>query len=139
MLLTLALLVLFCAIVVFFSNEFANFFKKLFAIRGMKLLLPLILATTLIVLYEHWVSWGVLYARWLLHVAVTTMANRFPFPGSLLITKILILMVLAVLPVVVIDFLEKRRRFEPFRYSFITSMIIWLVVAMLLTASYGYL
>ncbi|KTC77035.1 hypothetical protein [Legionella brunensis] len=138
MLLTVALVVVCCAIVVMFSQEFANFFKRIFAIRGMKLLLPLILASTLVVYYDPWVSWGLLQTKRILHTAAATIANWLSFKEALIVANIIILMGLAVLPVAIANFWIKHKSFEPFRFAFITSMVIWLIVAILLTVNYSY-
>ncbi|WED42339.1 hypothetical protein [Legionella cardiaca] len=138
MLLTVALVVVGCAIVVLFSREFGNFFKKMFAIRGMKLFLPLILVSTLVVYYEYWISVGLLNIKWVLHRVASMIADWLPFTGALLVANILVLMLVSVLPVAFANFLNKRRHYEPLRYAFVISMVLWLLTAILLTVSYSY-
>ncbi|CEK09791.1 hypothetical protein [Legionella hackeliae] len=138
MLLTVALVVFCCAIMVFFSQEWSNFLKKIFAIRGMKLLLPLFVVSFLLVYYEAWVSWGLLTTKWCLHQAADWIASQLPFDFALPVANIILMMGLAVFPVVLANFWIKRKSFEPFQYAFVTSMNIWLLVAILLTVSYSY-
>lgn len=139
MLLTLALVVLFCSIAVMFSQEIGNFFKKIFAIPGMKLLLPLIVVSLLVVYYEPWVFWGLLHIKTILHTMAATLANWLPFEAAaLFLANVIILMGLSILPVLAINIWIKRKSFESFRYSFLTTTIIWIVVAVLLTVSYSY-
>nr|HAT8712897.1 hypothetical protein [Legionella jordanis] len=138
MLLTIALVVLGCAIVVMFSAEFARGFKKLFNISGMKLLLPLIFASALVVYYEYWISWGLLITKWLLHQAAAYLSKLFPFMQGIGVAEVLLLWMLSTVPVLALDFWMKKQTFEPFRYPFITSLIIWLLAAILLTVSYNY-
>ncbi|ASQ46823.1 hypothetical protein [Legionella clemsonensis] len=138
MLLTIALVVFSCAILVFFSQEWSNFLKKMFAIRGMKLLLPLFVVSLLVAYYEVWVSWGLLRIKWGLHYAAAILENWLPATFAPLIANLILLMGLAVLPVALANFWIKHKRFEPFQYAFVTSMGIWLLVAILLTVSYSY-
>lgn len=133
----LSLVVVGCAIVVFFSQEFGNAFKKLFAIRGMKLLLPLILATGLIVDYEHWVLWGLLHLQAILQGFVTLFAGWLPFQkGADSIAKILILFVSSILPVFAINVWLKKKTYHSFKHAYVISALIWLLVAILLIVSY---
>jgi hypothetical protein len=138
MLLTIALVVVGCAIMVLFSTEFANLFKKLFAIPAVKLCVPLILISSLVVSYEYWVTWGLWIAKWFLHNLAARLASLFPFTGNLGIANIIILMFFSVLPVWALNFWIERKTFESFQYRFITSLIIWLLIAILLTVSYSY-
>ncbi|OCH96975.1 hypothetical protein A8135_04910 [Legionella jamestowniensis] len=138
MLLTIALVVFSCAILVFFSQEWANFLKKMFAIRGMKLLLPLFIVSLLVVYYEIWVSWGLLRIKWGLHYLAAIIESWLPITFALFIANLILLMGLAVLPVALANIWIKHKSFESFKYAFVTSMIIWLLVAILLTVSYSY-
>jgi len=61
MLFTLAAVVFFAAIVTFFSQEFIGIFKKIFAIKGAKLILPLLLASWCIINVNYLVLWVVYY------------------------------------------------------------------------------
>ena len=61
MLFTLAAVVFFAAIVTFFSQEFIGIFKKIFAIKGAKLILPLLLASWCIINFNYLVLWVVYY------------------------------------------------------------------------------
>lgn len=79
MLLTLALLVLLSSILVFFSEEFGKAIKKLFAIKGAKLIIPLFAASWLIYSYNFWVLWGIFYLREILHNVLNFLVQILPF------------------------------------------------------------
>lgn len=133
----LSLIVVGCSIVVFFSQEFGNAFKKLFAIRGMKLLLPLILTTALIVYYEHWVLWGLLHFQTILQGCVTLFAGWLPFQtGASSVAKVLILFVSSILPVFALHVWLKKKTYQSFKHAYVTSTMIWLLVGILLIVSY---
>lgn len=137
--LVLSLVVLGCSIVVFFSQEFGNFFKKIFAVPGMKLLLPLILASAVVVDYNNWILWGLLLFKAFLHRFSTMLASWMPFhTGADIVANVLILAGFSILPVLAINFWVKKKTYRSFQYAYLTSTIIWLLVALLLTVSYNY-
>ncbi|ARG96728.1 hypothetical protein [Legionella micdadei] len=138
--LTVALVVLISSIVVFFSKEFGDLFKKLFAIPGMKLFLPLIFATGLVAYYESWVYLGLTKFQDVLLGLVEKLASWMPFrKGASDAVKILALMVFSFLPVMAIDFwIKKKKSYDSFRYAGLTITIVWLFLAVLLTINYRY-
>jgi len=68
MFLTLALVVLFSTILVFFSQEFAGLYRKFIAIPGIKLLLPLTIASCLVEYYEPYALWLLLQFKSGFHI-----------------------------------------------------------------------
>lgn len=138
MLLTVALVVVCCAIIVFFSEEWTNVFKKIFAIRGMKLLLPLFLVSMLVVYYDPWITWALLETKRFLHHIAEIITNKLNHRYALWVANVAILMGISVLPVFIANFWIKHKSFEAFRHAFFTSMMLWLLVAILLTVSYSY-
>jgi hypothetical protein len=135
----LSLIVVSCAIVVFFSQEFGKFFKKLFAIRGMKLFLPLVLASAIVVDYSNWVLWGLLRFKAFLHSMVATLASWLFFhAGATFVANVLVLAGFSILPVLAINSWVKKKTYHSFHYAYLTSTIIWLLIAVLLTVSYNY-
>ncbi|WP_028388279.1 hypothetical protein [Legionella fairfieldensis] len=131
--LTVALVVLTCSIIVFFSQEFVNFFKKLFAIPGMTLFLPLLLITALLVYYEPWFSWILSIIQTIFDKLVVAIANVLSFHrGVKYVASVLVLWSLSVLPVWIIDVWYKRKTYHAFSYSYLISTVIWLVAAAVL-------
>lgn len=135
MYLTLALVVLFASIAVFFSQEFISVFKKLFAIKGVPLFLPLLVASWLIIAFNYWSLWIVYYYNEMLQIILTFMMHVIPFEkGAGSVALVILLTVISVLPVYLIDLLVRRQTYKPYKYLNITSAIIWLVSAILLLA-----
>ena len=139
--LTIALVVLICSIVVMFSAEFGDFFKKIFSIPGMKLFLPLIFVTILVGYYEPWLLIGLIEVQRILVEVSEKLASWLPFQtGAVSTARVLLLMLLSLLPVFVLNLWLKRRTFHGFQYSYLTTTLIWLLVSVLLSThipSYG--
>lgn len=135
MLYSLSLLILCCAIIVMFSQEIIDLIKKIIALHGMKILLPLFLISFVSINYESWVIWILLWIRWGLAIAIYYIASILNFFSGLLFAKLLILVTLTITPVVIINFWTQRKSFSPFYHAFFTSMIIWLFLVCLIITS----
>ncbi len=137
MLFTLAVTVFFGAILVFFSQEFVRLFKKIFSIPGVKLLLPLALASWLIEAYEDWGRWLLLRFQAASHQALHQLATLVPFEaGVISFMRIVYLFLLAGLPLWIYR-LRAKQKGQP-RSQFITdrlSLALWIVAAILLTVA----
>ncbi|KTD61507.1 hypothetical protein [Legionella spiritensis] len=134
MLLTITLVLLGTSILVFFSQEFGKAAKKLFSYPGVTWCLPVFLASFLVVSYEHWVLWGLLKIKALLHLFVEWIVDILPFTtGEFLVAKLLVLMVLTILPVWALNIRSIRKTFKPYKHPYLLSALIWITVAMLLS------
>lgn len=134
MLPTLALLVLFSAIIVFFSREFGALFKKLFAITGVPLCLPLVMASFLVVLYEPWIFIVLVAIKQWLHGLIWQVSSMLSYSYAANVTlTVMVLVSLTVLPVLALDAWSIRKTWQSFPYSRITSLVIWLFLAILLS------
>ncbi|KTD41984.1 hypothetical protein [Legionella parisiensis] len=128
MLLTLALVVLLSAILVFFSEEFIKAFKKLFAIKGAKLFIPIFAASWLIYTFTFWCLWAIFYMREILQVIEDFLVRIMPFQNiAVPVVLIFMLTFLSVVPVLILDILSRRKKFKGYKYPYITSGIIWLL------------
>lgn len=133
MLITLALVVLFAAIMVFFSQEFIRTFKKIFAIKGAKLVLPLAAASWLVYNFDYWCLWVLYYIREVLNYLISLLSHIMPFHQyARSLSMIVLLTILSVVPVLVIDVIHRRRTYKPFAYPYLTSTLIWIVSTLLL-------
>lgn len=131
--LTIALVVLICSIVVMFSSEFGDFFKKIFALPGMKLFLPLIFVTILVVYYESWFWIALTGVQRILVEVSEKLASWLPFQrGAVSTSRVLLLMILSLTPALVLDLWLKKRTFHGFQYSYLTTTLIWLLISVLL-------
>ncbi|CAM2780841.1 Uncharacterised protein [Legionella steigerwaltii] len=133
MLLTLALLVLLGSILVFFSEEFSKAIKKLFAIKGAKLIIPLFAASWLIYTFDFWVLWAIFYLREILYDVLNFLVRIMPFQtGAVQVVLVFMLTFLSVVPVLTLDFLSRRKTFKNYKHPYLTSGIIWILSVVLL-------
>lgn len=137
--LELASIVLLTSIIVFFSQEFGNMFKKFFAIRGMKLFVPLILASALVVNFEPWILAGLLSIKRVLHAILAWLQSMLPaYSITLPALTIILLLIISITPVMGIDYWIRRKSRLGYRYKMLTSLVLWLFAAILLTVSFSY-
>lgn len=122
-LLTLAAVILAAAIVVFFSHEFAGVFKKIFAIKGAKLVLPLALASYIVYQFELWVSWALYYFREVMQNILNVLNVLFPNT----ISEILLLMLLSIGMKIILDLIASKRSYKPYVYTNVSILFFWLV------------
>ncbi len=134
MLFTLAAVVFFAAIMTFFSQEFIRTFKKIMDIKGAKLILPLLVASWLVLNYDYWALWVVYYYREILHGCVRMLAYIIPFKQiSFYIADILVLTIISIVPVFCYDFFVYRKKnYKPYPHSYLVITIIWLINALTL-------
>jgi hypothetical protein len=90
--LLLALVVLCTAIVAFFMQEFVHLFKKIFAIPGAKMLLPLLLISSVVEHFSFWI-WKILNSiQNLLALSISQLSTVLPgTTTSIIIARALIL------------------------------------------------
>ncbi|OGV49974.1 MAG: hypothetical protein A3F46_04085 [Legionellales bacterium RIFCSPHIGHO2_12_FULL_42_9] len=132
MLVTMALVILGSAILVTFSQEFASAFKKLFAFPGVKLLLPPILLTKLVIVAEPWLLLFLLAMHDFFNLLSQGLASFLPDNLMMRMTcQVIGLWLLAILPVWMLDAWCWRRTFKSFHYSVIFGTMLWLVWAIL--------
>lgn len=130
MYLTLALVVFSAAILVLFSQEFIGFFKKIFAIKGAKLFLPLLIASWLVVDFEDIFVWGLYYFREILNAIVLFLSQIIPFQGAYSIVLIILLTIISVVPVFLFDMYLIKKTYKHYEYPYITSTLIWIITAL---------
>lgn len=133
MLLTLAIVVFFASIFVFFSQEFIKTGKKIFSIKGAPLILPLAIASWLLYQFSSWILWGLYYYGEVLAKLRKMLIMVIPFQqlGYPLAT-IIVLTVISVLPVVLLDIYLKHKTYKGYKYPYTTSSIIWIISVVVL-------
>lgn len=135
MLVTLALVVVASAIIVFFADEFINLFKRFFEIKGTKLFVPLLVASWLVYGFMDWFLWALLYFCEVLHAIVHLLIKIIPFTQvAKPIALILTITAVSVIPVLVADLIVRRKRYKGLDYVHFTSFILFIVSSMLLLA-----
>lgn len=135
MYITAVSIVLTAAIVVFFSQEFGRFFKKIFAIPGAKLIIPLVIASWIIEYYEGWGLWLLWYYKKGLHYILRHTAAYFSWSAwALSFVHILQLFILASLPVWIAYAVAKSKGlYERWPYTYHVGISCWIITAVLLT------
>lgn len=135
MLITFALVVIVAAIVVFFSDEFARLFKKIAAIPGVKLFVPLIFASWVVERFDTWLVWMLLKLKQWMHGLIYALARWLPIEkGALSTAHVLNLFLVTVLPLLILHFSALRKpRYELWPYTYHLVITIWLVLVILLT------
>lgn len=133
LMITVASIVFFAAIILIFSQEFGRMLKKIFAIKGAKLFLPLIMASWLIELFEEDICWGLLWLSETLYGFINKIASFIPFTFGYYIAQILSLIIVTSIPVGVAWF---ERRNKPIskvpRSAYYVSGVFWLVTVFLI-------
>jgi hypothetical protein len=134
MLVTLAAVVLIASIAVFFSQEFVRLFKKIMGIPGVKLLLPLVLASLLLETYEVWGYWILKHCHLALHILVYKITVLLPFEtGALLLMRVIFLFLFGSAPVWYFKFRYRNDiRLYPKKFSYRLGLTLWIIAAILL-------
>lgn len=133
MLLTLALVVFAGAIFIFFSQEFMRTLKKIFAIKGAKLLLPLAIASWLVFNFDFWFLWIIYYTREVLQALFSPINWFIPVHwGSASLALVVFLTLIATVPIVIIDWIMRKRTYKTFPHPYFASTLIWLISSFLM-------
>jgi hypothetical protein len=131
--LTIALITFLGSIGVFFSEEFTRLVKKILAIRGATLVLPLFVASWLMYTYNFWILRGISYLRLMLQDVRILLMSAMPFEqGAESVVLLSLLTLFSVTPVLVIQLHKRRTSQAPFKYPYATSTIIWIISVLLL-------
>lgn len=119
----------------FFSDEFIELVKKLFAIPGVKLIVPLAFASWAVEYFEDWLIWMLLWSKEGIHWVLHRFAVHLPFnAGSISFIHSLCLFLVASLPLLLVYKIERRQQiYDPWPYTYLVVLMIWLTVAILLT------
>lgn len=133
MLFTLTLVILLGAIAVFFSQEFLGIIKKIFAVKGVKLFLPLLVASWLVFSFGGWLVLMLTYYRETLVKIVTISVSILPLPQIAgYVALVMVLTLVSVLPVYLIDLFMRKRSYKSYAYPQITSLLIFIVSTFIL-------
>ncbi|HAU4213806.1 TPA: hypothetical protein F7Z54_16640 [Legionella pneumophila] len=128
-----ALVVLFGVVMVLFSEEFSKSFKKLWAIKGAKLLLPLFAASWFIYTFDFLFVGVIFYLHQFLHDTLAFLIKIMPFQqGAESVVLVILLTFFSVVPVLIIDFFTRKKNYKGYQYPYITSTIIWIFCVALL-------
>lgn len=140
MLLTLALIIFFSSILVVFSKEFIQLFKKIFSIKGSKLVIPLLIVSWVIYSFNVLFLSLLFYLREVLNNIVLFIVKMVPFhQGATSFSLIILLTLLSTVPIIIIDIFSRRRkgykRYTRYKHPYLTSTLIWIIVVFLLVVT----
>lgn len=131
----LALLIILCsgAILCFFSQEFLDLLKRIFAVKGATTILPLALASSIIYYNLDLVLFGLYsihaYLRDLLHWIMYLIPYKSQAHS---IAMIIELVLISVVPVLLLNAYSYRKTHKPYPYPYWTSTFLWLFSVILL-------
>lgn len=129
----LVLIVCIASIFCFFIQEFIGLFKRIFAIKGVKIILPLALASGLVYLNTPFVLWHLYFIRDVLDNALLNLMYFIPLhTGKESLALIILLTLLAVLPSVLLNLYSKKYHNKPYPHSYLASTYIWVITVILL-------
>ncbi|MFI4963633.1 MAG: hypothetical protein ACHP6H_07245 [Legionellales bacterium] len=133
MLFTLAMVVFFASIMVFFSQEFIRLFKRVMSVPGATLVLPLALVSWVVYAFDYWLLWGVFYYRECLQYIYRFLIRMLPFPQyAPSVALVLLMTLISVLPIYLLNWYSRKQTYHPYKYPYVTSSIIWTVTAILI-------
>lgn len=130
--LTLVLIVLLFSIIVLFSEDFAKVGKKILNIWGMKLFLPIFIASVLIIDFQDTFAWILDIIIDKFSWCITKVAAVLPFTFyNRQLTAIFSLMVIGPLSVILFDWIRMKKGYRSFEYRNQTILMLWTVAAIL--------
>lgn len=133
LMLTLASVVFFSAIFLLFWQEFGRFLGKLFAIKGVKLFFPLIVASCCIESYAEELRSALLILSYALYEVMYKASLLLPFQAGLSVVEILFLFLIASLPVWLAWFQIRRNPLSSIpRFSYYIGFVLWIVTVSLM-------
>lgn len=127
-------LVLFTAVVGFFSQELQRVFKRMISIPGAKLVLPLLFTSFAVESYALWGYMGLASLRGMLSGIEHYLSGFLPFRiGAVMLTRVFLLMIIAMTPLWGTFFLTKKKhRPSAMYWAYRCSAAIWTVSVILL-------
>ena len=128
------MIVMFTAIIGFFSKEFIHLFTRVFSIPGVKLVLPLLIVSLVVESYVLWGWWGLSSLRSILSSLENRLSYLIPFQtGVMIISRAAVLTVLACIPMWLAKFSTRKKPMSRAQYyACRVSAFIWVVAVIVL-------
>lgn len=127
--LALAIIVFAASIAVFFADEWVRLFKRIVAIPGVRLIVPLLCFSWLIETYQAWGHWLLIRMQATLYSFESILVGLFPFKiGTIHLIRIFYLTSLACLPVILAWMLALYRKELPaLKRSYYIGIVLWIL------------
>lgn len=131
---TLTLIIVGTAILGLFSQEFIHVFKRIFAIPGVKLFLPLLLVSFIVERYVLWGWKGLTLMQLGLFALKEHLHHLMPFDrGALFVTQVFILVILANTPIWITRYLTRKKPLsKAILWVYWFSAAVWIMSSILL-------
>ncbi len=130
MFVTLSWVVLLCAILVLFMNNWLKLVKKITAPFAVKLFAPLIIASWFMMANEFWMDWGLIWAHWECLQSLKWLSQHVHhFLGQVMVLKTVFIALIALIPTLLAKLIAKP--FRPFRPPYWASIYLWLVMTII--------
>lgn len=121
-----------------FSQEFGRMLKKIFAIKGTKLFLPLIVASYIIEIFEEEFRWLLIFCANALHDMMQSTTLMLSFQGSLHLVQILTLYLIASLPVWLVWLNVRKKTISTVpMITYYLGTAFWIVTAFLIIVRFA--
>jgi hypothetical protein len=132
----LALLIMIAAILSFFLDEFSSMLKKIYQVKWMRICVPLLIASGMVMSYYHMLLSFLLVLKIYFHGFMRAILSLLPFQyGSATIAQWLGLFIVTSLPVVVVYLILKYTRWmKPMRVVTRMYFILWIGLIILWVA-----
>lgn len=133
MYLTLTLLILCTAIIVFFVDDFVSLYKKIIKIPGVVLLVPLLAASWLVIEYEYYITIVLLHLyRWL-GLLACRQAEILPLSSfSQPVARVFLLSAISILPGLALAWYFERK-YKPIKPAQLLTAILFTFFSIMLT------
>lgn len=108
-------------------------FKKLFSVFWIRLLVPLVIASFLVNMYEPWVLFVLLYIKAVLKDFMYLIMLMFPWKAiGQAVAFIFLVLFFSVLPPVLLNMYAKHKTYNDFPYIKLIILLLWLFYTILL-------
>ena len=125
-------------ILIFFAEEWIACIKKIFAIPGTKLIIPLFITNYFFVTHEHMILWILLAMAYGFYDTYHFLISLYSSNKLILfIGQVMTLLLMTVLPVYALNIVRAIKKLEIYHYTWLISIMIWLLwVVLLITNEY---
>jgi hypothetical protein len=124
----LVLIICMTSILAFFSQEFSELIKKIFNIKGAKLVLPLAFASALVLFNNELVVAGLAHIEDHITLLFAWIMYIMPYKQySVYVVLVLLLTILSVGPVILLNMLSIKKTHKPYAHPYLVSTLIWII------------
>src|SRR5215216_6268406 len=131
--LIIAIVLISGTITIMFSQEFTTGFRKIFAIPGMRLLLPLFVMSYLLLAYKGLINLGLEELELFMADFIGFLKRMLPFEkGGDVFIKVGLLSFIALIPQSMMTYKKIRNIPSTFQYAWLLSLVSWIFLLYLL-------